>query len=49
MKAEKQLEKLREWLQKQINKCEREIDRGGPFHDLEARKDAFEETLERTY
>lgn len=30
-----------------IRKCEREIDRGEPFYPLEARKQAFEEILDR--
>ncbi len=40
-------ERLREWLCKEIRKCEREIDKGSPFHFLESRKITLEDVIEQ--
>lgn len=41
------LNQIRTWLRKEIEKAEKKIDRGEPFRYWEARKEAFEEVLEK--
>uniref|UniRef100_A0A6H1ZZF2 Uncharacterized protein n=1 Tax=viral metagenome TaxID=1070528 RepID=A0A6H1ZZF2_9ZZZZ len=43
------IEKLINWLEKQIIQCERKIDKGGPFYELQTEKEAYEKTLEKIY
>uniref|UniRef100_A0A6M3JNY0 Uncharacterized protein n=1 Tax=viral metagenome TaxID=1070528 RepID=A0A6M3JNY0_9ZZZZ len=40
------IEKLEIWLEKQVLKCEREIDKGQPFYWHEAKREAYEQVLE---
>ena len=41
------IDELRKWLLKHIDKVEKQIDRGGPFHALGAQKEILEEVLEK--
>ena len=41
------IEQLIKWLQKEISRCEKEIEKDGPFYVLEAEKEAYEIVLEK--
>jgi hypothetical protein len=41
------MSQLRKWIWKEIQKLERQIDKGGPFYVLEARMQAFQEILDK--
>ena len=40
-------EHLNNWLQKQVARCEKEIDRGGDFYNLSTEKEAYEKVTEK--
>ena len=48
-KQKKPLDNLREWLQSEIDRCEKEIDEGGSFYVLDAEKDTYEVVIDKTY
>lgn len=40
-------EQLEKWLERQIARCDRLIDKDGPFYVLDAEKAAYEKVMER--
>jgi len=43
------MDKLIKWLNKEIKRCENEIDNDGPFYITQAEKDAYEKVIEKIY